>query len=100
MERNSVWLNDGTGISFSSGTDGSTRISENAVSDNGGSGIVAPPGALVLFNSSRANGGNGLGVSVGAAYGNNNLRSNGGVTITVTGGSIDPNVCDGSLTCP
>ena len=100
VTENSIWANSGRGITIvSSVQDAGGIAARNAVLANGSDGLLIDTGSLVLANSIKDNGGNGIGVVVGAAYGHNNVRGNAG-TITVTGGDIAPNVCEGNLTCP
>ncbi|MEM9177769.1 MAG: right-handed parallel beta-helix repeat-containing protein [Myxococcota bacterium] len=97
---NSLWQNGGRGISLANSGLSGGLVEHNAVVDNGGDGMLIGDGVLAISNSIRANGGNGLSVVLGAAYGYNNVRANGGITITVTGGDVASNVCEGNLSCP
>lgn len=97
---NSAWRNGAFGISASGSDTNAALVEHNAVVENGGGGILIDDGTLAIGNAVKDNTGNGMAVVLGAAYGLNNLRGNTGVTITVTGGDIDNNVCEGNLTCP
>ncbi|MBW2383270.1 MAG: right-handed parallel beta-helix repeat-containing protein [Deltaproteobacteria bacterium] len=97
IANNTVYDNNSSGLAARFG--GHAVIRSNASFSNGGDGIEATGGSVVVDNSVANNTGHGLDLTADCGYGGNVMRGNTAGTVDA-GVQIDSNICEGNASCP